>query len=315
MSEPVMRESFGRALAEYGSLNQLMVVLDADSSNSTCSKYFADKFPDRFFNVGLATDAMFDLAAGMAMEGYLPVVNGLASHIVHAAFEQIHTSICQAGLNVKIVGASAGLSNIRDGAAFQSINDLALMRSLPGMTVIVPADARQAATWVPLICEIKGPVYLRISRAIALPVTMPGDRVSPGRAILRKEGTDVTIIATGLMVGRSLIAAVELEKESISSAVLEVHTIKPLDYEAILNAAKKSGAFAVVEEHSIIGGLGSAIAELIVETHPCPIVRVGIRDQFTGSAQSTDLLLDQVGLSINDIASAARKAFKAKKAG
>ncbi len=313
MSDPTMRESFGRALADYGDANKDFIVLESDASISTFSNYFNQKFPDRFYNVGLTPAGMLDFAAGLSLGGLLPIVNGFAAQLVRQAYEQIYSNICLADLNIKIVGSDAGLSNFRDGAPFQVINDLALMRSLPGMTVIVPSDARQAANWVPLICELKGPTYVRISRAMSFPVTMPNDRIIPGNAILRKEGKDITLIATGLMVGRSLIAAVELEKESISAAVLEIHTIKPLDSDAILKFAVKSGALVTVEEHSTIGGLGSAVAEVLAENWPTSLQRVGIKDRFASSAQSSDTLFDHYGLSVQDIKIAVKKALKLKK--
>jgi transketolase len=313
MSDPTMREGFGRALAEYGEVNSRVLVLDNDSSVSTCSVYFGQKYPDRFFNFGLTTASMLDVAAGLSLGGFVPVVNGFAAQLTRQAYEQIYTSVCLADLNIKIVGSSAGISNIRDGAPLQMINDLAVMRSLPGMTVIVPSDAKQAAHFVPLVCELQGPVYLRISRAVSLPVSMPNDRIIPGNAIVRKEGKDVAIIATGLMVGRSMIAAVELERESISAAVLEVHTVKPIDSDAILKLAVKCGALVSAEEHSMIGGLGSTIAELLTENWPIPLQRVGLKDMFADSAQSSDTLFDHVGLSVQDIQIAAKKALKIKK--
>ncbi len=312
MAEPSMREAFGRALAEYGAVNEKIVALDVDTAASTLSQFFSRRFPARFFNIGIAEPCMVDVAAGLALGGFIPFINGFASLLALRALEQIRTCVCYARTNVKIAASYAGLSDFKDGATHYSITDLANLRALPGMTVIVPADAAETAAWVPLIAEFDGPVYLRISRAASLPVFPPGTTLTIGKGILLRGGRDVTLIANGSMVGRCLQAAQELAGRGINARLVELHTLKPLDHEMIVQSAEETGALVTAEEHNRIGGLGSAVAEVLAETRPTPLERVGIRDQFCPTGRNLDVLMDACGLAVGDIVSAAQRAVERK---
>jgi transketolase len=249
-----MREGYGRALAEYGEINPDVVVLDADTSSSTLSHFFAQRFPERFLNIGIAEPCMVDVAVGLALGGKIPFANAFAALLSLRAVEQIRTCVCYARKNVKLAAGYAGLSDFKDGPTHHAIVDMATMRAMPEMTVIVPADALEAGKWVPVVAEYEGPVYLRLSRAATIPVHNEGLQVKIGKGITLREGSDVTIIGTGSMVGRSLLAAEELAEEGIEARVLEIHTIKPLDVDLIRQTAEETGAFVTAEEHSVIGG-------------------------------------------------------------
>ena len=313
MAEMAMREAYGRALADYGALNQKLVALDVDTSASTLSNFFGARYPDRFFNVGIAEPSMVDVAAGLALGGFIPFINGFASILSLRALEQIRTCVCYARTNIKIAASYAGISDFKDGPTHYSITDLANVRALPGMTVIVPADAAEAADWVPQVAEFDGPVYLRISRAGALPIHKPGSPLQIGKARTLREGSDLTIVAMGSMTGRSLAAAEILAAEGIQARLLEMHTLKPLDNDILLQAAIETGAIVTSEEHNIIGGLGSAVAESLMETYPVPLERVGIRDFFCPTGRDLDKLMDACGLSVNAVAEAARRVVARKK--
>lgn len=312
MTELSMREAYGQALAAYGALNARVVALDVDTSASTLSSFFAARFPERFFNTGIAEPCMVDVAAGLALGGFVPFINGFASILSLRALEQIRSCLCYARTNVKIAASYAGISDFKDGATHYSISDLANLRALPGMTVIVPADAAEAAAWVPLVAEFEGPVYLRISRAGALPVYEPGTALEIGKGRLLRPGSDLTLVATGAMVGRCALAAEQLAAEGITARLLEIHTLKPLDRDLLLSAATETGAFVTAEEHNIIGGLGSAVAELLAEIRPTPIERIGIRDRFCPTGRDLDTLMDACGLSIAEIVSAANRVLMRK---
>ncbi len=313
MAEMAMREAYGRALADYGAVNPNLVALDVDTSASTLSGFFAARFPDRFFNVGIAEPSMVDVAAGLALGGFTPFINGFASILSLRALEQIRTCVCYARTNVKIAASYAGISDFKDGPTHYSITDLANLRALPGMTVIVPADAAEAADWVPLVAEHDGPVYLRISRAGSLPIHQPGSPLQLGKGRILREGSDLTIVAMGSMTGRSLAAAEILAIEGIQTRLLEMHTLKPLDNDILLQAAAETGAIVTAEEHNIIGGLGSAVAENLMETLPVPMERVGIRDFFCPTGRDLDKLMDACGLSVYAVVEAARRALARKK--
>jgi transketolase len=261
MAEMAMREAYGRALADYAAENPNLVALDVDTSASTLSSFFASRYPDRFFNIGIAEPCMVDVAAGLALGGFTPFINGFASILSLRALEQIRTCVCYARTNVKIAASYAGISDFKDGPTHYSITDLANLRALPGMTVIVPADAAEAADWVPIVAEFDGPVYLRISRAGALPIHKPGSPLQIGKGRVIRDGKDLTIISMGSMTGRSLAAAEVLAGEGIQARLLEMHTLKPLDNVILLQAATETRAIVTTEEHNIIGGLGSAVAE------------------------------------------------------
>ncbi len=312
MAEISMREGYGRALAQYGAVNSKVVVVDVDTSASTLSNFFAKEFPQRFFNVGIAEPCAVDVGAGLALGGYIPFVNAFAALIALRSLEQVRTCVCYANTNVKLAASYAGLSDFKDGPTHFAMTDIANMRALPNMTIIVPCDAAQAADFVPMVAEFEGPVYLRINRGSTLPVHQPGSVLKIGKGILRRAGDDLTIVAAGSMVGRSLQAAQELEKEGIQARVVEMHTIKPLDREILLEAIKETGALVTAEEHVRIGGLGSAVAEYAAEKLPVPIEIVGIPDTFCPTGRNIDGLLDACGLSVAEIVAAARRAFARK---
>jgi len=312
LAEPAMREAYGRALADYGALNPLVVALDADTSSSTLSGYFAAKYADRFFNVGIAEPCMVDMAAGLAMGGMLPFVNGFAALIALRALEQVRTCICYNNASVKIAAGYAGVSDFKDGPTHHAITDIAIMRSLPGMTVVVPADAAEAAAFVPLVADWDGPVYLRLSRSATLPVSQPGEKLRIGKAVLRRPGTHLTLVACGSMVGRCLQAADSLAGRGINACVLDLHTVKPLDRDMILSAASETGAILTAEEHTVIGGLGSAVAELLEQQKPVPLACLGIRDTFACTGPDPESIMDAYGLGVVDIVDAAASIIKRK---
>jgi len=313
MAEISMREGYGRALAQYATVNLKVVAVDVDTSASTLSNYFAKEFPQRFFNVGIAEPCAVDVGVGLALGGFIPFVNAFAALLALRSLEQIRTCVCYANTNVKIAASYAGLSDFKDGPTHFAVTDIANLRVLPNMTVIVPSDAVQAAAFVPLVAEYNGPVYLRINRGATLPVHQSGSELKIGKGILRKSGNDLAIIATGSMVGRSLLAAQELEKEGFHARVVEIHTIKPLDKDILLEAAVDTGALVTAEEHALIGGLGSAVAEVLADMYPVPLERVGIRDAFCPTGRNVDELLDACGLSVSSIVQAAKRVLARKK--
>lgn len=312
MAEMSQREVYGRTLAEYGDTNPNVVVLDADTSSSTFTNFFANRHPERFFNIGIAEPCMVDFGVGLALGGYLPFVNAFAAFLSLRAIEQVRTCVAYAETNVKLVGHYAGVSDFKDGPTHNCIIDLGVMRSLPGMTVIVPADANEIRNWIPVIAEHVGPLYFRISRAETLPVHPAGVHPQIGKAMRLREGRDATIMATGSMVGRSLKAADTLMEMGISARVLEFHTIKPLDLEAICQAAEETRAVVTAEEHSILCGLGSAVAEVLSEHCPTPLVRVGINDTFARTSLDPDSLMDAFGMSIEDVVNGVKRAMEKK---
>ncbi len=307
-----MREAYGQALLAYGEKNQRVVVLDADTSSSTLSKYFTEKYPQRFYNIGIAEPCMVDVAVGLALGGLIPFANAFSALLALRAIEAIRSNICYARTNIKIVANYAGVSDYKDGPTHHSITDIAIFRALPEMTLIVPADADQAAAFVPLIGEMDGPVTMRISRAGTIPVHRGDEPLQIGKGIERRKGIDITIIACGSMVGRSLRAAELLEKKGIDVCVIDMPTIKPLDADLICEAAARTGAVVTAEEHSIIGGLGGAVAEILGEQQPVYMRRVGIADTFTRTALDPDSLMDACGLSVDRIVQSAEDVLKKK---
>jgi transketolase len=308
-----MREAYGRALADYGAINTKVVALDADTSSSTLSNFFAKQFPDRFFNFGIAEPCMVDAAVGFALDGMIPFVNAFAALVALRALEQVRTCVCYARTNVKIAASYAGVSDFKDGPTHHAITDIAIMRSLPEMTVIVPADSYEAAAFVQLIAEYDGPVYFRLNRAATGVVSQPGENLQIGRGVVRLQGRDVTIAACGSMVGRSLKAAGLLSGEGIDAGVLDLHTVKPIDKDLIISAARQTGAMVSAEEHTVIGGLGSAVAEVLGESFPVPLVRVGIHDTFARTGPDPDAVMDAFGMGIADIVKACRAAVAQKR--
>lgn len=306
------REAFGRALLEYGRHDPNVVVLDADTSSSTLSKFFAEAFPERFFNVGIAEPCLVDTAVGMALGGFVPFINAFSALLSLRALEQIRTCVSYANVNVKIAAGYAGLSDYKDGPTHHSLIDFGIMRMLPGMTVIVPADELEIKAWVPIIAKHQGPVFLRLSRAGSEAVHHVPPEVKIGQGFQLKHGSDVSIITAGLMTLRSIKAAEVLSQEGIRASVIEMPSIKPIDEDLIIDAAQNTGALVTAEEHSIIGGLGSAVAEVTSSHHPVPIERVGIHDVFARTGPDPDSLMDAYGLSVDDICQACRTAIQRK---
>jgi transketolase len=280
-------------------------------SASTQSHFFAKAFPDRFFNVGVAEAGMVDVAVGLALGGKIPFVNTFAFLLALRAAEQVRTCVAYARTNVKLVGSYAGLSDAFDGPTHHAICDVAVMRAIPNMAVVVAADAVEVAKLVPAVAEYDGPVYLRVSRAEVPTVFGEDYAVTIGKGSTLRDGKDVTLVATGIMVGRALAAADQLSEQGISARVVSIHTIKPLDDELILAAAEETGALVTVEEHSIVGGLGGAVAELLSGERPTPVVRVGLHDAFARTGPY-DALLELCGMVASDIVAAARRAVSLK---
>jgi len=306
------REAYGVILKELGAKHQDIVVLDADLSKSTKTAVFAKAFPERFFNVGIAEQNLMGVGAGLAAAGKIPFVSTFAMFAAGRAFEQIRNSICYPKLNVKIAATHAGLTVGEDGASHQAIEDISLMRSIPNMTVLVPADAEETRQAVAFAAEYKGPVYIRLGR-MSVPDLFTADyKFELGKAVQLTDGTDVTIMATGIMAAIAKDAAEELAKSGIRARVLNFHTIKPIDKEAIIKAAVETGGIVTCEEHSIIGGLGSAVAEVVVENSPVPMERVGVMDTFGESGTPASLLV-KYHLTADDIVIAAKKVIARKK--
>lgn len=306
-----MRKAYGEALVELGKTHPHVVVLSADVSNSDHSGMFEAAFPERFFNVGIAEPALVDVAVGLANGGYVPIANTFSFLFATRALEQIRTHLCYGQQNVKLAGAYSGLSDSFDGPTHQSISDLATMRALPNMTIVVPADPCAVKKLLPRIVEWQGPVFFRLCRNEVPQIF--GDAYEPeiGKGIVLREGADVTILCCGVMVARALIAAQELAAQNILARVVELHTLKPLDDDLIVQCARETRAIVTVEEHSIIGGLGGAVAEILGARAPVPLERVGIADTFAESGPYA-ALLDKYGLSVNDILNAAVRAVKRK---
>ena len=294
----------GRALLTLGVEHEALVVLDPDVSASTKTTYFAERFPERFVRVGISEQDMIGISAGLAASGKIPVACGFAVFVTGRAWEQVANSVARPGLNVKIVGTHGGLSPCADGASHQAVVDVALMRALPNMRVAVPADAPGAVQALRALVDSHGPAYLRLGRGDS-PVVYDEERdLTLGEAETLREGSDATIIADGAMVSKALQAAELLKAERLEARVLDMHTIKPLDRAAVERAARETGAIVTAEEHSIIGGLGSAVAEALAESRPTPMGRVGIRDRFGESSRSYDDLMEKLGLTPGAIADA-----------
>lgn len=306
------REAYGEALREMGLENKDIVVLDADLSKSTKTSVFGKAFPDRHFNVGIAEQNLMGVAAGLAAAGKVPFVSTFAMFAAGRAFEQIRNSICYPKLNVKVAATHAGLTVGEDGASHQAIEDISLMRSIPNMTVIVPADAMETRYAVAWAAQYHGPVYLRLGRMSVPDVFGDGYEFEVGKAVELANGTDVTIMATGVMVSPARRAADELTASGYTARVLNIHTIKPIDKEAVIKAAQDTGAIVTCEEHSIIGGLGSAVAEVLVENMPVPMERVGVLDTF-GESGTPDVLLEKYNLTVADIVKAAKRVISRKR--
>ena len=308
------RAAYGEALVELAEKYPQMVVLDADLSAATMTKSFAAAYPDRFFNCGIAEANMTAIAAGMASCGLKPFTNTFAVFAAGRAYEQVRNSIAYPHLNVVVVGSHGGVSVGEDGATHQMIEDLALMRSIPGMTVVNPCDANEMRLAVEALLNYDGPAYLRLGRSPVEVVTCGSDGYGfkLGKGVVLRDGSDVTIAATGLGVQLALEASDILASEGISAQVIDIHTIKPLDEELILASAKKTGKVVTAEEHSVIGGLGSAVGEVVGEEYPVPVVKLGVYDTFGHSGPAAKLL-DEFGLRAVNIVEKAKKAIELKK--
>ncbi|MBQ5636434.1 MAG: transketolase family protein [Selenomonadales bacterium] len=305
------REAYGEALRELGGQNENIVVLDADLSGSTKTAMFKKEYPTRFFNAGIAEQSMIGTAAGLAAAGKTAFASTFAVFATGRAFEQIRNSVCYPKLNVKVAATHAGLTVGEDGATHQAIEDVAIMRALPNMTVLVPADAAEAKAVVRWAAEYNGPVYIRLGRSGVPDVFDETYEFKFGKAVTLKEGTDVTLIGMGIMTSAALEAAEMLAEEGISATVLNMPTIKPIDEDAIVAAANATGAIVTCEEHNIIGGLGSAVAEVLAEKASARLVRVGVKDTFGESGKPADLL-KKYGLTAADIVAAAKQAIANK---
>ena len=305
------RESYGDALVELGAQYKNLVVLDADLAEATKTCKFKAAYPERFFDCGIAEGNMMSVAGGLAASGCIPFASTFAMFAAGRAFEQVRNSIGYPHLNVKIGATHAGITVGEDGATHQCNEDIALMRTIPGMVIINPADDTEAKAAVKAAIDFNGPVYLRFGRYAVPAVNGEGYKFELGRGVELKDGNDVTIIATGLTVHMALDAASALEAEGISARVINIHTIKPIDADIIIKAAKETGAIVTAEEHSVIGGLGSAVAEVVVENCPVPMRRVGVNDKFGKSGQVPELL-EAYGLTAANIAKQAKEVIALK---
>ncbi len=310
MAKKATRESYGAALAEFGA-NTNIVVLDADLSASTKTAMFQKAYPERFFNVGIAEGNMMSVAAGIASTGKTVFASSFAMFAAGRAFEQVRNSIGYTNLNVKIGATHAGISVGEDGASHQCLEDIALMRSIPNMVIINPADDREAFAAVKAAIDYEGPVYMRFGRLAVDDVNGDDYKFELGKGVELKDGNDVTIVATGLMVGMALEAAGMLKEEGISARVVNIHTIKPIDKDIIIKASKETGAIVTCEEHYIMGGLGSAVAEVVCENAPCPVKIIGT-DRFGKSGKPAELF-EEYGLTPQNIVEKAKQVIELKR--
>lgn len=307
------RESYGTVLCELAEEYENLVVLDADLAAATKTGMFKKKYPERFFDCGIAEANMMGVAAGLSTTGKIPFASTFAMFAAGRAFEIVRNSIGYPHLNVKIGATHAGISVGEDGATHQCNEDIALMRTIPGMTIINPADDVEARAAVKAALDYVGPVYMRFGR-LAVPVFNDEKtyKFEMGKGIVLKDGKDVTIVATGLMVNEAIQAGKQLEAEGISARIVNIHTIKPLDKELICKCAEETGLIVTAEEHSIIGGLGSAVAEAVTECCPVPVVKIGVNDEFGHSGPAVELL-KEFGLSAENIVAKTKEALKLKK--
>ncbi|MBZ5618606.1 MAG: transketolase family protein [Acidobacteriia bacterium] len=309
---PATREAFGRALVELGRENKDIVVCDADLSKSTMTTYFAKEFPDRFISCGIAEANMTAIGAGLALAGKIPFVSSFSAFAINKGFEQLRCSVAYPKVNLKVVGTHSGISIGEDGPSQMSVEEIGLACSLAGFVVIAPADEASTKALVRAAAAYVGPVFIRTGRP-KCPIVYNGDqKFEIGKAIELVAGSGVTIIASGLLVAQAILASETLEAEGISARVIDMHTAKPIDREAIQRAAVETGAIVVAEEHLVDGGLGVRVAQVVAETHPCPMEFVGIHDTYAESGQP-DELMDKYGLMARDVAAAARKVVARKR--
>ena len=307
-----MRPVFGRELVNLGHANPDVVVLSADVSNSDFTYLFAEAFPDRFINVGIAEQALIDVAVGLAYGGRIPFASTFAFLHATRALEPIRTHLGIGRANVKLMAPYGGVSPMQEGPTHHAISDIAIMRSIPTLTIVQPADTVALAKLLPQVAAWPGPVYLRMNRNEVPLVYDDSIELSIGPAITVRDGGDVTLIGTGLMVARCLEAADELRADGIEARVIDVHTIKPLDIETLVRAAQETGAIVTAEEASIVGGLGGAVAEILAERAPTPLRRVGVADAFVSDCGPYGELLDRYGMAVRDIVTAARDVLRRK---
>lgn len=306
------RDAYGKALVELGEKDEKVIVLDADLAAATKTGAFKKAFPERFFDTGIAESNMMGIAAGLATTGYTVFASSFAMFAAGRAFEQVRNTIGYPHLNVKIGATHAGISVGEDGASHQCCEDIALMRTIPGMVIINPADDIEARAAVLAAAKYEGPVYMRFGRLAVPRIFDENYKFEIGKAVTLKEGTDVTVIATGLLVAEAVEAAKILENEGISVNLINMATIKPLDKEAVIAAAKKTGCIVTAEEHNIIGGLGSAVSEAVCEEYPVPVVKLGVEDTFGKSGPAVELL-HLFGLDAKHIVEKAKLALSLKK--
>ena len=306
-----MRDAFAEALLELGARDQRIVVLGADTSVSIKTSLFGDRYPGRFFNVGIAEANMIGIAAGLALAGKVPFVSTYSAFVPGKCFDQIRNAVAYPNLDVKIVSSHGGLTVGPDGASHQTVEDVAAMRAVPRMRVVVPADAPSTKVLVTRAAGIPGPFYIRLSRPNVPTIYSPGAELAVGTANVLREGSDVSILACGLLVNEALEAADVLSKTGVRAEVVDSHTVKPLDTETIIRSARKTGAVVTAEEHNILGGLGGAVAEAVSETHPVPVRRVGMQDTFGESGEHQELMA-KYGLTSKEIVQAAKTIVRAR---
>ena len=309
----LMRKAYGSALVELGHARKDVVVLSADVNSSDFSSMFEQQFPDRFFNVGIAEPALVDASVGLANGGFIPIANTFAFLFATRALEMIRTHLCYGKANVKLAGAYAGLSDSFDGPTHHSITDIAIFRSLPRMTIVVPADSLAVARLLPQVAAWDGPVFLRLCRNEVPQIYTDNYQPEIGKGITLVDGEDATVVVCGVLVARALQAAERLRSEGIYARVVEMHTIKPFDAELVTRCAQETGALVTAEEHTVIGGLGGAVAECLAATCPVPLERVGIADTFAECGPYHELL-DKYGMSVDAIVDAVRRVLQRKTA-
>lgn len=307
-----IRKAFGNALAEIGEINEKIVVMDADLACSTQTKIFGDKFPDRFFDCGIAEQDMAATAAGLASEGKIPFIASFAMFATGRTYDQIRNSICYPDFNVKIIGTHGGITVGEDGATHQALEDISLMRGLPHMTVIVPADSRECEEVIKYAALHDGPMYIRISRCNVPDIFDESYHFNIHKAVVVEEGKDISVFTNGETLAEVLLAAEELKKDNISVEVINVPVVKPLDFQTVIDSVKKTKFAITVENHSIIGGLGSAVCEVLADKYPTKVYRVGIHDEF-GQSGKSDELLEYYGLDAKTLVKRIRTMFKKEK--
>lgn len=307
-----IRKAFGKTLAEIGELNEKIIVMDADLACSTQTKIFADKFPDRFFDCGIAEQNMLATAAGLASEGKIPFVASFAVFVTGRTYDQIRNGICYPNFNVKIVGTHGGVTVGEDGATHQAIEDISLMRGLPHMTVIVPADCKECQEAIKYAALHEGPTYIRIPRSNVPDIFDENYSFNIHKAVIVEEGTDVSVFTNGETLAEVLLAAEELKKDNISLEVINVPVVKPLDFQTVIESVKKTKLAITVENHSIIGGLGSAICETLADKLPSKVYRFGIHDEF-GQSGKAEELIEYYGLDSKTLAKRIRAIIKKEK--